>query len=149
VLGCARDVTKRRQMEFDMRESEKRFRGLFENSLQPMFQSTVEGKLLNVNRAFLKTFGYQSLLELVDFNVVSLYVNPALREEVVSRTQRQGFLSNFQLQLKKKDGTIITVVENSRALQNEAGEIIGFEGILEDVTVRRSMELKLSIRRRA
>ncbi len=143
VLGCVRDVTKRRNMETQLRESERRFRELFENSLQPMFQSTVGGSLINANKAFLKAFGYGSLTELAEVNLSSLYVHPEQRAEVADRLAQHGFLSNFELDLRKKDGAVMTVVENSLALRNAGGEIIGYEGILEDVTVRRSMEVKL------
>jgi len=144
IIGISRDVTEWKRAEDALRESELKYRNMFANSIQPMFQSSVEGKLLNANRALMILLGYDSLHELSEINVKDLYVNRDQRNEIRQVLETKGYLSNVELQLKRKDGNVITVIEYSRALRDEHGQIVGFEGILEDITVRKAMERKLN-----
>jgi PAS domain S-box-containing protein len=144
VLGAVRDITERKRIEAALRESENNYRNMFAYAVQPMFQSTVEGKLLNANKALMKLLGYESFLEMAELNLRDLYVNPEQRNQIQQIAEARGYLSNVELQLKRKNGKIITVIEYSRTLQDENGRIIGYEGILEDVTARKAMEQKIA-----
>ena len=144
VIGTVRDITERKQVDNALKESEEKYRNLFANSVQPMFQSSVDGKLLNANRALLNLLGYDDFLELADMNMKDLYVNPDMRDQITEVLETKNQMSNVEFELKRKDGKVITVVEYSRALKDEKGSLIGFEGILEDITVRKAMEQKMN-----
>jgi len=144
VIGTVRDITQRQQTENALKESEEKYRNLFANSVQPMFQSTVDGKLLNANRALLKLLGYVDFLELAQVNMRDLYVNPEMRDQIREVLDTKNHMSNVEFELKRKNGKVITVVEHSRALKDEKGSLVGFEGILEDITARKAMEQKLN-----
>ncbi len=144
VIGTVRDITERKQVEDALKQSEEKYRSLFANSVQPMFQSTVDGKLLNANRALLKLLGYNDFQELAKMNMRDLYVNPEMRDQIKQELNANGQLTNLDFELKRKDGKVITVVEYSRSLKDEKGNLLGFEGILEDITTRRLMEQKMN-----
>lgn len=144
IVGISRDITESKQIGEALRQSEEKYRSLFENSVQAMFQSSAGGKLLNANKALLKLLGYGSLEELSAINVIDLYVNPETRDEIRQALETKGYLSNVELQLKRKNGQAITVLEHSRALKDESGNVVAYEGILEDITARKALEQKLS-----
>lgn len=144
LLSRFRDVTTEKLTQRALVESESKYRGLFANSVLPMFQSSVDGKLLNANRALLRLFGYTNFYELADIDIArDSYVDPEDRKTVLATLHQKGHVVNHELRLKRKDGKIITVLENARTLIDEDGKVVGFEGILEDITARKAMEKKL------
>ena len=144
IVGISRDITDQKKIEEALLQSEAKYRSLFQNAVQPMFQTSLEGKLLNANNALLKLLGYENFFELVEIEVPSLYVRPEQRGEIKQVLESKGYISGMEIELKRKNGNIVTVLEYSRALKDEKGNITGFEGILEDITVRKALEQKLS-----
>ena len=144
IIGISRDITESKRTEDALRGSEEKYRSLFENSVQPMFQSSPGGELLNANKALLTLLGYGSLEELSAINAVDLYANPEARGELRQALETKGYLSNIELQLKRRNGQVITVLEHSRVLKDENGTVTAYEGILEDITARKALEQKLS-----
>ena len=144
LLSRLRDITTKKVTQKALIESESKYRGLFANSVIPMFQSNVEGKLLNANRALLKMFGYNSFYELSEVNIIrDHYVNPEDRNVVTATLNQKGYVVNAELKLKRKNGKVITVLENAHTLLDDNGKVIGYEGILEDITTRKLLEKKL------
>jgi len=144
LLSRFRDVTSEKLTQNALAESESKYRGLFANSVMPMFQSSVDGKLLNANRAMLKLLGYSSFYELADLDIArDTYCNPDDRHGITETLRQKGFVVNAEIKLKRKNGNIITVLENARALHDEGGNVVGYEGLLEDITARKAMEKKL------
>ena len=143
LLTIVRNITRRKQAEISIRKNEKRYHDIFEHAVQGMFQSTPEGKLVTANSALLKLLGYASVEELASVDLKSLYVNPDDRKLLGELMQAKGYCANIELQLKKKDGKVITVLEHSRAIKNEFGEIVEYEGALENITIRKALEKKL------
>ncbi len=118
---------------------------LFEEAAQPMFQSSVEGKLVSANKAMLRLLGYGSFEEVADLDIpTDLYADPCDRELFVRMVHEKGVIRNVELRLKRKNGRIVTVVEHCRALRDESGDIAGFEGTLEDITFRKALEKRLN-----
>lgn len=144
IIGVVRDVTRRKEAEERVQREQAKYHNLFHNSVQPMFQTSVEGALLDANKALLTLLAYADFQELAQVNMADLYVRTELRDELKAALASQGSLSGMELQLKKKNGDIVTVLEYSRALKDEHGTLIGFEGILEDITTRKDMEQKLN-----
>jgi PAS domain S-box-containing protein len=144
VLTEYRDISERKRWELTIQQNEQRYRSLFENSVMPMYQSNVDGKLLNANVAMLNMLGYESFDELHGLNLeTDVYVNPADRITLFEHLQFGTNQETMEIELRRKDGSIITVIPHSRILNDVHGIITGFEGALEDITERKLLENKL------
>jgi len=144
LLGVYRNATRRKEAERALTRSEKNFRELFDNSVQGMFQVGSDGKLINANPALLRLLGYSSANELRHTDIAKeLYVNPRDRQRLMELLLTYGFCRDVELQLKRRDGTRITVLEHSRVIKDERGNPVMFEGILEDITERKEHERQL------
>ncbi len=144
LLGVYRDATRRKEAERKLARSEKNFRELFDKSVQGMFQVSANGKLINANPALLRLLGYSSLDELRQVDIAhDIYINPRDRERLMDLLLTHGFCRDVELQLKRKDGTRITVLEHSRVIKDDNDNPVLFEGILEDITDRKEQDRKL------
>jgi diguanylate cyclase (GGDEF)-like protein/PAS domain S-box-containing protein len=130
----------RRGAEDALRNSEAKFRGLFENVMEGVYQTSREGRILVANPAFVQMLGYSSVQEVYDLPAVGLYWNPGDREIFMRRIESEGELRNEEYVLRRKDGSMLVVVENSRVVRDASGLITGFEGTIADVTERKKAE---------
>lgn len=138
------DVTSRKEFEEKLRASERRYRELFEKVQEGVFISTVEGRFLDCNEAFLKMLGYTSKEELMQiFIPTDLYVNPKDREFLQQQIERYGYIKDWEVKFKRKDGSTITVLHTAHAVRDESGRIIGYEGMSVDITERKKLEEQL------
>jgi sigma-B regulation protein RsbU (phosphoserine phosphatase) len=127
-------------------KAEEKYRSIFENSVSGIFQTTPQGRYLNVNPALTRIYGYSSPAELM--SAISdigklLYVAPDRRAEFIRLMQDKGVVQDFESQIYRKDGTIIWISENARAVRDAQGSIQYYEGMVEDVTARKEAEEKL------
>ncbi len=137
----ARIAIERRVAEDALRESEKRFRGLFENVVEGLYQVTMEGYLLSANPALIEMLGYASLAELRAIgSTAGLYVDPARREALMQQLVEDGELVEAEYELRRKDGSVITITENARLNRDPRGLPTGFEGTVTDITERKRAE---------
>ena len=143
LVGISRDVTRRFEAEEALKESERAYHELFNNAVQGMFRSTVKGKLLTANAALIRMLGYDSFEELASLNLADVYANPDERRAHSLMLSENGVCSNVALTLKRRDGVIIHALEHSRAIRDAAGNVIAFEGILEDISERRALETRV------
>lgn len=129
-----------------LRESEAKYRSIFENSVDGIFQTTVEGKYLSVNPALARIYGYasveQMLKEIVDIQS-DLYVDRERRQQFQSLMEANDTITNFESQVYKRDRTTIWISENVRALRDENGKIVYYEGTVEDISQRKIAEIAL------
>ncbi len=140
-VGLHTDITERKRSEQALRESEKKFRSLFENVFDGVYQSTPDGKLLAANPALVQMLGYNSEEEMKKLDIATeTYLDPEQRKEFSALLERQGQLRNAELTLKRKDGTVIKVLENARAVRDETGSIRYYEGTLTEVTEQKAAE---------
>jgi len=129
----------------ELQKSEKKYRHLFTDSLDGIFITTPEGKFIDVNPAGVKLFGYESKEELMAVDIPStLYLNPADRERFKKEIAEKGHVHNFELNLRRKDGKIITVVLSSTCERDEQGNIIAYRGYIRDITRWKEMEQQLA-----
>ena len=140
VLTAIRDVTERHATEEALKKSERRYQELVNNAGQGIFQSSVDGRLITANAALLKMLGYDSLEELASYDLTEVYASPIDRQAVSMILTEKGSCTNLELKLKRKDGTTITVLENSRAVKDANGQVVMFEGMLENITKRKTAE---------
>lgn len=129
-----------------LKESEEKYRSIFENSVGGIFQTTVDGRYLSVNFALAKIYGYASVEEMVDQvkNIASdLYVKSDRRQKFQQMMQEQDTITGFESQVYRCDRSTIWISENVRVLRNDQGEIIYYEGTVEDITQRKLAEINL------
>ncbi|MFQ5842520.1 MAG: PAS domain S-box protein, partial [Thermodesulfobacteriota bacterium] len=138
-----RDITERKRFEREMKESEERYKNLFERVRHGIFISTKEGRFLDCNPALLEMLGYRSKEEFLKINIArDLYVNPKDRRTFQSLVERNGFVKDFEVEFKRKDGQKIIILLTAHPIRNE-GEIIGYEGLIIDITERKDMERRV------
>ena len=142
-ICIARDISEKKAAEESLKASERKYHELFDHSVQAMFQTTPDGHVINANPALLKLMGYSSVEELDSINLTDLYVNPEDRQILGEMLREKGYARNVELQLKRKDGKLITVLEYSRVIRDSDGNVLMYEGILEDITLRKAHESKL------
>ena len=128
-----------------IRLSEARFRGLFENVLEGVYQTLPNGRILAANPALVSMLGYESEEDLkANCNAEQLYAHPGERPLFAERLRHEGKVRNQELLLNRKDGTTLTVLENARLVAGETGELLYFEGTLTDITERKEFEEELA-----
>ena len=138
------DITERRKAEEELRKSEEKYRTLFEESKDVVFISMPEGKLLDINPAGVKLFGYSSKDELLSVDIVrDLYSNPQDREKYQQALKQHGFVKDYELILKNKDGKRLIVLSTTTAVRDEKGNIVSYRGMMRDVTEQRRLESQL------
>ena len=146
MLGVATDITERKRAEEALRQSEEKYRRIYENSVVGFFQSTPDGRFLNVNPAFAKMLGYESPEELISCvsDIASqTYANPEGRSRYHDVLQSHGYVEDFELKGRCKDGSDVWVSDSSRAYFDENGKPVCYEGIVVDITERKRAEEKL------
>jgi PAS domain S-box-containing protein len=127
-----------------LRRAEQKYRSIFENATEGIFQTTPEGKYLSANPALARMYGYDSpgdlLADLVDISR-QLYVEPDRRRKFTLAMRNDGHIHDFESQIYRRDGTIIWISENSHAVHDElTGELLYYEGMVQDITRRKAAE---------
>ncbi len=137
-------AVRRDQDEQRLRNSEARYRGLFENTIDGVYIASRAGEIIAANPALVEMLGYDSVEDLKSVgNTTVLYVNPIDRERVFARLEAQGFVRNFEYRLRRKDGSQIVVLENTRAIFDDDGNIVAHEGTITDITDRKRAETRV------
>ncbi|MEG4318147.1 MULTISPECIES: EAL domain-containing protein [unclassified Microcoleus] len=145
-LGTLTDISDRKQAEFALQEAEEKYRSIFENAIEGIFQTTADGRYLSANPALARIYGYESAAELIaNIHDIDrqLYLDPNRRVEFLSAIEQHGFVSEFESQVYRADGTTIWVSENGRAVRDASGNLLYYEGTVEDITLRKIAEEKL------
>ncbi len=141
------DITNLKATEVSLRQSEAKYRSIFENTLEGIFQTTPQGQFLSANPAMARMAGYNSPEELISSitNIgEQLYVNPNDRATFFTLMKEKGRIEGFEVQQHRKDGGIFWVSINARAVKDEMGNILYSEGTFEDITLRKQAEEKLT-----
>ena len=131
--GIVRDITAQRRAERELRESEERYRALFEQSLDAIWTLRPDGTGHVVNQAWLDMFGY-TREDLSTLNAVDLYVNPVDRDDFLRRISQSGSVRDT-VWFKRKDGTHVLCERTVVARRDDAGRIVAFQGVNRDITV--------------
>ena len=126
--------------------AEEKFNSLFENTVEGIFQTTAKGAYLSANSALARIYGYDSASELKDkiANIASeLYVERGRRDEFIRSMEEHDVVTNFESRIYRKDGTIIWISENVRAVRDRNGKLLHYEGTVEDITEKKIAEQKI------
>lgn len=130
----------RRGVEMALRRTEERYRSIFENAIEGIFQTTKEGRCINANPAFARILGYESpqqLMTEVRDVAEDVYVNAEDRLAFLQLASETDRVANFEFRARRRDGEIIWVATNARKVMDKEGRVICYEGFLEDMTLRK------------
>ena len=142
-LGLGIDITERKQVEEKLRESEERYRSIFENAGEGLFQSTPEGRFISVNPSFARMLGYASPEELVSSTsdiAKQYYVNNEDRQRYEQLLQTTGFVEKFEYRIQCKDGSHIWVSDSTHVIYDRDGKAACYEGYVTDISERKRTE---------
>jgi len=144
--GFIEDVTERKLSTQALQQAERSFRSIFENATEGIFQTSPDGRYLNINPALARIYGYDTPAELIagigDIQH-QLYTDPARRAEFTRLMRKNGAVTNFVSEIQRKNGDKIWISENARAVLDEAGNLLFYEGTVEDVTATKLDQDKL------
>ena len=142
------DISERRRAEQARRQAEEKFRSLFENAVEGIFQTTVDGRYLSVNPALSRMCGYSSpedMMAQVRDVGRTVYADPQCRDEFKRLIQERGVIEGFEYQIRRKDGAKIWISENAHAVRDAGGKIVSYEGTVEDISERKRSELERQV----
>jgi diguanylate cyclase (GGDEF)-like protein/PAS domain S-box-containing protein len=146
IEGFVQDITERKESHQALREAERRYYNLFENAIEGIFRTTLEGKFIDANPALARIYGFDSPVELMqslhDIRH-QLYVQPQRRDEFMDLIKGRGIVSSFESQIFRKNGDVIWISENARAVCDDAGRLVCYEGTVEDVTERKLYQTRI------
>jgi len=126
----------------DLRKSEERYRILFEGSRDAIYVTTREGELVDVNQSWLDLFGYKRE-EITGLNARDTYVNPDDRRRFQQEIEQKGSVRDYEVAVRKKDGTEMDCLNTASIQQASDGSILGYQGIVRDITERKRLEIQL------
>ncbi|MGQ0762154.1 MAG: PAS domain S-box protein [Acidobacteriota bacterium] len=143
--GIAIDITEYKRAEFSRDKAKERFRGIFENAREGIFQSTPEGQYIAANPALARMYGYESPEELIEScRDIShqIYADPERREEFKRLMETEGAVREFEMKMLRKDGTSRWAEVNARAIRDPLGAVLYYEGTSQDITDRKRAQEK-------
>lgn len=143
-LSICRDITQRKKREERIKASEEDYRRLFEHVKCGVYVSSKEGKFLNANPALLEMLGYESKEEFLNIDIrKDLYLRPEDRDKFQEMIERRGYVIDYEVEFKRRDGTPIPVLLTSHVRYAQDGRVLGYEGIIVDQSERKEMERSL------
>jgi PAS domain S-box-containing protein len=145
--GVMMDVTERLKAEKILKENEKKYRNIFDNAQEGIFQTTLDGTYLSVNPALAKMYGFDSPEEMMDTRKdisKDAYYDSSQRTFFLELIEEQGFVKGYEYEVRHKDGHPIWFYEDAKAVRDEQGRLLYFEGFVVDITDRKRAEKELS-----
>ncbi|PZU93768.1 MAG: histidine kinase [Pseudanabaena sp.] len=131
------------KLRTELESAEAKYKIIFENAIEGIFQTTLEGRYIIANPMLAKIYGFPSAEALIHdvTNIANqIYVNPSRRQEFIDFLRHHDTISNFESQVYRRDGTKIWISENVRAIRNQQGTLVGFEGTVQDISQRKRAE---------
>ncbi|MDJ0554026.1 MAG: PAS domain S-box protein [Microcoleaceae cyanobacterium MO_207.B10] len=148
VIWVARNITERKRVLDALQKAEEKYRTIFENTAEGIFQTTTDGCFLSANPALVRMYGYSSEIELkqgMTDITRQLYVKQNRRYEFIDAVEKHGSISSFESEVYRADGSVIWTSENARVVRNFEGEILYYEGTVQDITKRKYVETALRL----
>jgi two-component system sensor histidine kinase/response regulator len=137
---------------FGRSSTDEMYRSIFENAIEGIFQTTRDGQYLNVNPALAKMYGYDSKEDLMHGLTKienQLYVDCTRRDAFITEMREHSVVRGFESEIFRKDGSKMWISENARAVADASGELLYYEGMVEDITERKRLENELKTAMRA
>ncbi|HEY9053730.1 MAG TPA: PAS domain S-box protein [Rectinemataceae bacterium] len=146
AIVIIRDITERKKAERVLRESERKYRSLFENAQEGIFQSTQDGRYVAANKAMAKILGYDSpedLITTVTDIPRQVYMHPDIREKILALVEEFGSVQSYECLYKRKDGSPLWASVSLHPVFDDRGSLLHYQGFMVDVTERRNSLEKL------
>lgn len=144
IESLQKENKERKLIQKALKASEERFRGLFENATIGIYRSTPDGKVLMANPTLIKMLGYSSLREIQEIgNIAEGYLNASARSRFKNLLEKNEKIFGFEEAWKRPDGSVIYIRESARSVKDEQGNIIYYEGSVEDITSKKIIEKEL------
>ncbi len=141
------DITEQRRMEQSLRESETRYRELFESAVGGVYRTDPAGSFVSINPAFARLLGFEEpgavLRDRQPGYAGTLYVQPERRQEFVAQLRAHGRVTNFESEVRVRTGGTVWISENARAVLDPQGQLAWIDGFVTDITARRRLEAEL------
>jgi len=147
----AGEVARRSLAERRFAEAEESYRKLFDSSIDGIYVTTPEGRLLNANPALARMMGYDTprdLIEGVTDVASAIYLDPSVRTEYQERMARDGMVREFEYQVRQRDGTVLWLSDSATTVRDEAGNVVRYEGVVRDITNQKRAEDEVAEGRR-
>lgn len=138
------DLRETLERKRELKETADKFQTLFKEIRDGLYESTPDGQLIDMNPAGVELFGYKSKEELLKANIAEdLYLNPYDRTKFKNQLEKDGYVKDYEIGVRRKDGTLVTVLETAFAVRDKDGSIKSYRGILRDITAAKNYEAKL------
>lgn len=139
VVGTLQDITSRKRIEDALKKSEEKYHSLFEQSRDAIYITSRDGHFVDFNKATMEIFGYDSE-EMKRLNVKDIYLNPFERVKFKKEIEEKGYVRDFELKLRRRDGTKIDCVITASLWHGNDGKLMGYQGTIRDITEKRRSE---------
>ena len=140
------EAAHRREVEGALRTAEEKYRSIFENAVEGIFRTSPEGRYMEANETLARLYGYVSVSEmeasLTDIGA-RLYVDHTRRKSFKKTIERDGEVRQFESEVYRRDGKVIWISENARAVRDSHGQLLYYEGTVEDITARKASEREM------
>ena len=144
IIFIANDLSERIKSQKEIKHYEDKLQTLFFEIKDAIYESTPEGKMIDINPSGVELFGYKNKRDLLRLEIAQdLYVNPQDRNKFKVQLEKEGYVKDYEIDIKKKNGEIATVLETAFAVRDEAGSVVTYRGILRDITDAKNYQLKL------
>ncbi|MEG4248904.1 PAS domain S-box protein [Microcoleus sp. Pol10D4] len=143
-IGVQSDITDRKQAEEALKQAEAKYRSIFENATEGIFQTAPDGRYLSANQALARMYGYDSPSELIaKCSAKNLYADRTRRASFMAEISKNGSLKEFESCVRRKDGSTTWISENVREVRDENGELLYYEGTVAEIVARKKAEAAL------
>lgn len=143
IFGIGIEITEWKKAQQALKESETQYQSLFDSVPVGLYRTTPDGQILEINPALVAMLGYEDKEELIKRNASEFYMDATARKRWKTLIEQEEVVRGFEVQFRQRDGQIIWVELNARAIRNEKGEVYCYEGNLEDITKRKETEIAL------
>ncbi len=143
TAALEKEIHERQRAETSLRESEQKFRLLFEESQDAIFFASLQDRLLDINRAGVELFAFRDRDEMLKTRISSLFKNPEELVELTGTIERTGSVRDYEIIARRRDGSLMTLLNTANAVRDRDGRLLFIMGMLRDITQKRKLEKQL------
>ncbi len=147
VLAVCHDQRGSKEQGDALQDVERKYASIFQNAIEGIYQSTPDGRILRANKAMARILGYATAEELMAAGVniaERSYLHPEQRAALLKRLENDGFYTDQEIQVTRRDGSSIWISDNSRVVRDKSGKVEYYEGTIQDITLRKQAEEALA-----